>query len=834
MLEERPEISETLVWMLQSRQVGNKTLVFTLVHEQYAAIYRLAISLLYKSDPDMAAKLTEGVILQAVEGAQDYRGEIRVKVWLFRKAVASYQRMKSKSMLSASHSQVDQEDEGEDLSVDGSNLIWKSIDSLEADNRLTYLLRYFHDLSIEEIAVVINIRVSEVEARLMLAKDLLEKFFSEHQNSRPPAREITKALSKRWPLQIFSVEDEENIAKSLYLNLQEKERWKSTVSMIGEIALIATAIVIVAVMGLAITALSPEPTPVGSIYKTQLVNQIVHVSPTPGPTLPPTPFPELAILYEAEEGETLVDIADWTFLNVEILVALNNLQPDQPLDRGQKVMIGVRDPPQLMPTRSGVIPAVNTPIPSLEPLTLSSPHEEIRQRILDSRLNWHTLWSDAFIVQYGPPGYVGEPYVRRQQIWINQPYFSYLIDGGLVDVEYISVAYGGLINFINLQTGEEQIKRESELIHYSHNIQQMLMPSELRENFIGELEVLNIAEVANREVLVFDWYTVDDINSDISGGQSETRLHQGRYWVDTYFGVILRCQRFVNNDLTQLFDETILTKIDFNFDIPHRLFNRTQPAQTYFAQDLHGNPASRVEPMPTHLWSPQPERTLTPRLPPPADLDPARSRLTFQWTSLSAFDPDQGTFVDLFADGYFLDNIEFADPYQILCTRSSDGNLIAFTGWSDKSRYGFVPLRWLSLTDLPNVHQFLPEVVPYDFAFAPDNRHLALYGCDRFEEQGCGIYILDTVSGEGRRLTEVEGGSGLTWSPDSGSLAIQGSLLRLGKWRVLIFDVHTGNVIYDGPFDWEGFWIDPNSPLYDWGITLPPRRGGLEICSEPP
>lgn len=75
----------------------------------------------------------------------------------------------------------------------------------------------------------------------------------------------------------------------------------------------------------------------------------------------------------------------------------------------------------------------------------------------------------------------------------------------------------------------------------------------------------------------------------------------------------------------------------------------------------------------------------------------------------------------------------------------------------------------------------------------------------------------------------------LTWSPDGGSLAIKGSLLRNGKWRVFIFDVQTGNVIYDGPFDWEGIWVEPNSPLYDWGITLPPqRRGGLEICSEPP
>jgi DNA-directed RNA polymerase specialized sigma24 family protein len=834
MFEEKPEISETLEWMLQSRQVGCETLVYTIVHELYPEIYRLAVSLLNPSDPEIAVELAEKTILEAVGDAHNYHGDIRVQVWLFQKVVASYKRLKSASMFSDSRSKVDPVEEGIDASAGDSNFIWKAVDSLERNNRLTYLLRYYHDLSIEEVAAIIDVPKNEVVVWLKLAEQNMEEFFSEHQVPRVTGGEICQALSKRWPSPVFTAEDEKQVARKLYLKLQDNERRRYRVSVIYEITLIATAIVIVVSMGLAIMVLSPEPTPAGLIYQTQLVNQIVYVTPTPGPTLPPTPFPELAILYEAEVGETLVDIADWTFLNVEILAALNNLSPDQPLERGQKVMIGVRDLPQLMPTRVGVIPAVNTPIPSLEPLTFSSTQEEIRQRILDSRLNWHTLWSDAFIVQYGPPGYVGEPNVRRQQIWINQPYFSYLIDGGIVDVEYISVAYGGLINFINLQTGEEQIKRDPEIIHTSHNIQQMVMPSELRGDFIGDLEVLEIAEEAGREALVFDLYLDEDVIWEMGGGDS-TRLHLGRYWVDTYFGVILRRQRFNNNDLTQLFDETILTKIDFNFDIPHRLFNRNQPVQTYFAQDLHGNPASRIEPVPTHLWSQQPERTRTLHLPPPADLDPARSRLTFQWTSLSVFDSDQGTLVDLFADGYFLDNIEFAGPYVIFCKRSPDGNLIAFTGWSDTTRYGYEPLRWFSLSDLPNVHQSLSQLVPYDFAFSPDSRHLAVYGCDRFEERGCGIHILDIESGEARRLTDVESGSGLTWSPDGGSLAIKGSLLRNGKWRVFIFDVQTGNVIYDGPFDWEGIWVEPNSPLYDWGITLPPqRRGGLEICSEPP
>ena len=107
-------------------------------------------------------------------------------------------------------------------------------------------------------------------------------------------------------------------------------------------------------------------------------------------------------------------------------------------------------------------------------------------------------------------------------------------------------------------------------------------------------------------------------------------------------------------------------------------------------------------------------------------------------------------------------------------------------------------------------------------------------GCQREVDSTCGIYLVKLSSGETSQLTEVERGSGLIWAPDSSAIAIQGSLLRQGKWRVLIFDAKTGHVIFDGPFDWEGYWVSPDSPIHDWGVPYPPVRGGLEVCSEAP
>ncbi len=218
----------------------------------------------------------------------------------------------------------------------------------------------------------------------------------------------------------------------------------------------------------------------------------------------------------------------------------------------------------------------------------------------------------------------------------------------------------------------------------------------------------------------------------------------------------------------------------------------------------------------------------------PQDFEVKNSNLEFYWTSLNRFSPERGTKVNLFADGYFLGEIEFAEPEQLVCTRSPDGEKIAFSSWSNDFEFGFSSLGWLNLNRLPEVRQFNPDLVPYDYAFSNDSRQLAVYACQRYADQACGIYILQVDSGDSRLLRAVEQGAGMIWSPDGGEIVIQGSFLKEGKWRLLVLDSQSGHVIYEGPFDWEGFWVPHDSPLHDWGVQYPPLRGGLERCMMPP
>ncbi|MBA7712261.1 hypothetical protein ES703_121233 [subsurface metagenome] len=349
--------------------------------------------------------------------------------------------------------------------------------------------------------------------------------------------------------------------------------------------------------------------------------------------------------------------------------------------------------------------------------------------------------------------------------------------------------------------------------------------------------MLRVEDIADREALVIDWYSNGESSENGSGEDTEVWRHRGRYWVDSVTGVILRRQRFSAIEVDQLVDDTWIYKIEFNFDIPHRLYDRSQPSQTYFAQDHRGDPELNSD---EGFWEPPPVRTSIPRIPAPDSYDPSQGRLTFQWTSLAEFDPGEGTHVDIFADGYFLGNIEFADPDQIICARSQDGTKIAFTGWNDNTNFGYDPLRWFSLTDLSKINKTLDEFVPYDFAFSPDNKQLAVYGCHRHEEgESCGIFLHDTETDESKWLTEVERGGverggGLVWSPDKKFLAVQGGFMGRWRWRLLVFDVQSGEKIYDEPFDLQGFWVSPDSPIHEWGVSYPPDREGLDTCSEPP
>jgi DNA-directed RNA polymerase specialized sigma24 family protein len=582
MFEERPQISETLEWMLQSRQVGDVELVKTLVHQHYNEIYRFGLSLFQDAERDRIHQFVDRVIFTAVKDAPVYNQDFPVKVWLFKLAVELFQ---SSTRGGKAITILVTEDIGHQSLASEAR---KLIDSIPNISRQAFLLKFSHGLSNAQVAYVLDLPTPEVERRLDLVGYKWLEWLGGGPDLPAPENRFPILFSKLWPVKELTAEEERQITQRILDSLNAKERRKRRLVILGELVLVMIAVAFVMGMGRLITSLTPEPTPL-IVYQTHVVNKTVMITPTIGPTLQPTPFPEQAILYRAEGGETLGEIAERNFLNVTILEAFNDIPADQSLEAGQKIMIGVTDSRLLMPPTEEEFAIESSPEEAYEPLTIQSNQDEIRGRVLQSRENWLTLWAEALVIQYGPQGYIGEPDIRRQQIWIIQPYFNYLMDGeNGGDVEYIYSSIGGLVNLHNLGTGEEVSNEKPEQIHFLPDLQLMLMPSEYRQNLIGDLEIIMQESVAGRETLVFDWFAYPELEIGEDADNNNLSIHRGRYWVDSSLGLILRSQKFNGDDLTQPFEETIVTKIEINVPIPERIFDSAQPSQTYFTKDHLG------------------------------------------------------------------------------------------------------------------------------------------------------------------------------------------------------------------------------------------------------
>jgi hypothetical protein len=484
------------------------------------------------------------------------------------------------------------------------------------------------------------------------------------------------------------------------------------------------------------------------------------------------------------------------------------------------------------PVLSLITPTPVTPVSPPEPLSMHSDPDPIRRRILDSQHNWNTLWAEAVTIRYGPPGYIGPPKIDYQQIWISQPGYSLTLSGRPDgQVEIAIQASGGLVTTVDNRSGERTLLNRSILVNYTQPIHELLLPTRMRTNFNEILEVVGEEMVAGRPALILEWFEVGEPGA--KSPATEQLLHMGRFWVDEVTGVILRRQRFDPGQPGLIFEEVVVTQIRYDLPLSNRFFDPSQPLPTRLSYYFSGNPLEEGFNIQTFEPATQSEREPFVKQLPPADLDPARSILLFQWTSLAGLEPSRPTRADVFADGYFLGNVEFGDPRSLSCLRSLDGKMIAFTEWLEEPPFGARPLRWFSLEDLQTVYEPMPELISGNFAFAPDSRRLALFACTR-SLQDCGIHILDLASSKSRQIVKMAYAGLLAWSPDGKQLAFRGARKPRELASLWVVDVRSGQVTYNGPLDPESGQPDADSPLRAWGVTWQATARGVESCSRPP
>lgn len=168
--------------LLESVKSGNGDAFVKLVSPHRIRLMRKAASMV--GNPDDAEDIVQDSLMTAYRAIRSFRGESGIYTWLYRIVVnkcRDFHRSKKNSITDpVDTSSFLIEDERIDVeknlehSTEAAYLI-ERINELDKKYREILIMRYFDDLSYQEISKVIGIQVGTVKSRLFKARELLKR-----------------------------------------------------------------------------------------------------------------------------------------------------------------------------------------------------------------------------------------------------------------------------------------------------------------------------------------------------------------------------------------------------------------------------------------------------------------------------------------------------------------------------------------------------------------------------------------------------------------------------------------------------------------------------------
>lgn len=167
--------------MRSMQETGKALEIESLVHQHYAYVRRLALSLLDdEAEADDAAQET---FIAAQRALGRFRGEASPRTWLTRIAINTCRsrqrrqkgRLALQNTLQALHLVKNLPPGPEESAIqnEAERALWQALDSLDEKHRLPVILRYVHEMSIPEIAAALEMQQGTVHSRLHNAREKL-------------------------------------------------------------------------------------------------------------------------------------------------------------------------------------------------------------------------------------------------------------------------------------------------------------------------------------------------------------------------------------------------------------------------------------------------------------------------------------------------------------------------------------------------------------------------------------------------------------------------------------------------------------------------------------
>ena len=255
-------------------------------------------------------------------------------------------------------------------------------------------------------------------------------------------------------------------------------------------------------------------------------------------------------------------------------------------------------------------PAINTAEPTValpdQPLSMASSSDAIRLKMLQSALNWKTIWLDGLIYD-SMDANGNQQGGTRQQVWIDQPTARFRVLSGPANgaATRFKVSDGTSILDMDLSTGATQVSAMPAGLagqfaaqpgagmaspdplwgQIGEPLAEMAFPSDYAQND-GTYKPLAIETVTGRPALVMEWTYI------------QNSLPSWRLWLDVHTATILKMQSFDKGGGTQMLSEYVVNQVQYDLpNLTDDLFSLT-PASLPAFSDASGSPLVSVTPGP--------------------------------------------------------------------------------------------------------------------------------------------------------------------------------------------------------------------------------------------
>ncbi len=163
---------------------------FELLYDEYSSpIYNYVLRLVHRES--IAEELLQEVFLAAWKGARRFRGESKVKTWLFRIAhhtAVSWLRREREVFSSDGElpdRPVPDRSEAKAMHTWRTDQLRIALDRLTPEHRAVLELAFFHELPYAEIATILDCPVGTVKSRMSYARRYLSQFLREQGVEEP-------------------------------------------------------------------------------------------------------------------------------------------------------------------------------------------------------------------------------------------------------------------------------------------------------------------------------------------------------------------------------------------------------------------------------------------------------------------------------------------------------------------------------------------------------------------------------------------------------------------------------------------------------------------------